>query len=217
MLINIRNFFRLASRAIFPRKCIGCKAVDFWICEKCISGVPKSFENPLPWSASVFEYKNRLIRKAVWMIKFSHKYSVLDDLEKTLGENFDAFLEKQKIKQKEVLLVPVPITKRSMVARGYNQSLLISKILSKSQNKTKVEDSILIKTKNHLPQNKIKNRMKRLDNVKNSFHVKNPEKVKGKIIILIDDVVTTGATLKEAKKALTLSGAKKVFGFSIAH
>ncbi len=217
MLINIRKFLKSVSLAMFPRKCIGCQTPDFWICEKCLYPLPKSFENPLPWSFSVFEYKNRIIRKAIWLLKFSKKYSVLDDLAYLINKSFSDLLEKEKLNEKELVLIPIPITKRSKSVRGYNQSALICKILLKNRENITIEDSVLVKIKNHLPQNKIKNRNERLNNVKNSFRVKNTERVKGKIIILVDDVVTTGATLKEAKKVLVESGTKKVLGFSIAH
>jgi len=60
-------------------------------------------------------------------------------------------------------------------------------------------------------------REKRLKNISGSFNVPSPEKVVGKIIFIVDDVITTGKTISEAQKILTSAGAKKVCGFSIAH
>ena len=211
------GFLKTITRYIFPRKCIGCKTLDFWICEKCLAQISKSYENPFSWSYSIFEYKNKVIKKAIWLLKFNGKHSVLMDLEKIFKQSFLEFLEKKKLNGKEIILIPIPITKRSMAKRKYNQSLLIAKILSKDTGNVKVKDSILEKTKNHLSQNKIRNRSQRLDNVKNSFRVKNPKDFSGKIVILVDDVTTTGATLFEARKILKESGAKKVFGFTVAH
>ena len=211
------GFLKTITRYIFPRKCIGCKTPDFWICEKCISLLPKSLDNPFPWSASIFEYSNKVIKKAIWLMKFNGKHSVLVDLEEILKSSFLDFLEKKKLSGKEIILIPIPITKRSMAKRKYNQSLILAKIISKNIKCVEVKDSILEKTKNHLSQNKIKNRSQRLDNVKNSFYVKNPKEISGKIVILIDDVTTTGATLFEARKILKESGAKKVLGFTLAH
>jgi len=56
----------------------------------------------------------------------------------------------------------------------------------------------------------------RTENIKNSFSVVNPEKISGKTIILIDDIMTTGATISEAAKTLKNSGAKKVIGLVVA-
>ncbi len=217
MLINIDIFFKFISRAVYPRKCIGCNTSDFWVCEKCAKQIPKSSDNPFSWSYSVFEYRSKSIRKAIWLIKFNKKYSAIYDLQKIIKEGFDKFIEKYKLTNKNIILIPIPITKKSMSKRRYNQSSLICKVLTKDRPDLIFDESILLKSKNHIAQNKIKNRAKRLENIKNSFIVKNPEKIKGKTIVLVDDVVTTGATLKEAKSVLVKSGAKKVLGFSLAH
>jgi competence protein ComFC len=123
-------------------------------------------------------------------------------------------VEKNKLSEKDFFLIPIPITEKSRKTRGYNQSLLIAKRIS---DENKIMQNILFKNRNHIPQNKIKNRAERLGNVKNSFEVRKNELVENKIVILIDDVVTTGATLTEAKKVLKSSGAKKVFAFVVAH
>lgn len=56
-----------------------------------------------------------------------------------------------------------------------------------------------------------------MKNLVGTFEVQNPEKIRGRNIILIDDVTTTGATLKEAKKVLRASGARKIIGVTLAH
>ena len=60
-------------------------------------------------------------------------------------------------------------------------------------------------------------RKRRLNNLKDCFFIKNPGLVKGRNIIIFDDVVTTGATIKEARKTLKSAGAKKVIAFTLAH
>ena len=63
----------------------------------------------------------------------------------------------------------------------------------------------------------MKNRKKRLQNIKGCFSVSNHEKIKGSNIILIDDVITTGATMNEASRILIEAGADQVICFAIAH
>jgi predicted amidophosphoribosyltransferase len=63
----------------------------------------------------------------------------------------------------------------------------------------------------------MKNRSERLRNPKDSFRILYPEKIAGREILLLDDVVTTGATLREAKRVLKSAGAKKVHCFALAH
>lgn len=220
MLINIKKIFSGLIKTIFPRKCIGCGVPDFWICEKCITKIPKSNNNPFDWSVSVFTYQNRVVRKAVWLLKFNKKHSVLEDLKLPINKSFDSFLSKKKISDKngeKIFLIPIPITKRSQEKRGYNQSELLAKCISKNRAEVRIENGVLFKSKNHISQNKIKNRKERWENVKNSFSVKNIEKLRGQTVILVDDVVTTGATIQEAKKVLNKNGVKKVFAFSVGH
>jgi len=76
---------------------------------------------------------------------------------------------------------------------------------------------LLFKKRETKPQAEIKNRRKRLENIKGAFFIKDKEKIKGKTILLIDDVVTTGGTLKEASLVLKEAQAKKVCAFTLAH
>ena len=129
------------------------------------------------------------------------------------------------------VLIPIPLSLKRYRERGYNQAELICEELVKLDSnsnlrygvdvKTKrnfyLEKNVLIKIKETEHQVNIKDRRDRLKNLSDSFSVKNPEIIKGKNIILIDDVLTTGATLTEAKKILKSFGAKKVIAFTVAH
>jgi competence protein ComFC len=80
-----------------------------------------------------------------------------------------------------------------------------------------LENKVLMKTKETRSQVCVKNRAERLRNIRGSFCVRNAEKIKGKNILIVDDVTTTGATLAEAKKVLRKSGAKSVMCITLAH
>jgi ComF family protein len=209
--------FSSILKIIFPKNCLGCKEPDLWICQKCLEKAVNIRTEKLNSGqvCSVFEYHEKVIRKAIWMLKFEGKYSVLNDMEKCLDDEFKKFCVKNKISSEEIFLIPIPQTKRSRQKRKYNQSKLIAERLAKHDKNIKVKDKILFKTKNHLPQNKIKNRAERLANVKNSFSANKINDTQ-KTFILIDDVMTTGATLGEAAKTLRSAGAKKIFAFTLA-
>ena len=115
-----------------------------------------------------------------------------------------------------MLIVSIPISKNKLKKRGYNQAKLIARHLFNSQTDAIWGDSILSKIKETVSQVEIKEKEKRLANIAGSFRVDKPELVKGKKIILIDDVFTTGATINEAKKVLKKAGAKKVVGVVLA-
>ena len=73
------------------------------------------------------------------------------------------------------------------------------------------------KIKDTLPQAKVLNRKARLENIKGSFAVVKPEIVRGRRLIIVDDVITTGATVSEIKRVLKDAGARVVLGIAVAH
>ena len=140
----------------------------------------------------------------------------------------------------EPVLIPIPLSPKRYRERGYNQAQLICEELIKINNLRhgvdvnnannayirhgvymQLEKKILIKPKETEHQARIKNRNIRLKNLSGSFVIKNTAeniaRIKRKNIILIDDIITTGATLSEARKVLKQNGARKVIAFTVAH
>jgi ComF family protein len=124
------------------------------------------------------------------------------------------------------VLIPIPLSPKRLHERGFNQSQLICeeiiKLNTRQQNlKIKLEKDILIKPKDTEHQAQIKDRRARLKNISGSFAIRNTkenlEKLKGKNIILIDDILTTGATLTEARKILKQAGTRKIIAFTVAN
>jgi len=112
------------------------------------------------------------------------------------------------------ILVPVPLQKAKLKARGYNQALELAKELGHSLHVLTVSDA-LIKIKKTKPQMQL-NAKERADNLAGAFAIKNPEAVQGKKVFLVDDVYTTGSTMEECARVLKQAGAKQVWGIAIA-
>lgn len=111
------------------------------------------------------------------------------------------------------LIVPVPLHPRRRRQRGYNQSALLSRSLAR---RIAVPwFSGLIRTRATLPQVGLTD-SQRQENVRNAFRCRNPESVTNKRILLIDDVMTTGATVGSASRALMDAGAFRVSALTIA-
>ncbi|MDW8135503.1 MAG: ComF family protein [Thermodesulfobacterium sp.] len=108
------------------------------------------------------------------------------------------------------VVIPLPLSKGRLKKRGYNQSFLIAYGFSGK----KPELNLLFKTKETQPQMELSYK-ERVENIKDAFLALR-DKVEGKRILLIDDVMTTGATLNEASKALKKAGAKEVYGCVVA-
>ena len=118
-----------------------------------------------------------------------------------------------------ILVIPVPLSRSRGKERGYNQAEIIARgfIDASDEGIFELRGDIINKKLDTKPQARITNRTERLRNIKNVFEVKNQIDVKGRTIIVIDDVTTTGGTLNEIIKILKKSGAKKVVGFAVAH
>ncbi len=114
-----------------------------------------------------------------------------------------------------IIIIPIPLSRKRLRQRGYNQSELLGKFLSDKLS-VKISSNVLYKTRETISQVEIKDRSKRLKNLQGAFEVKNPETIKNKSVILIDDIITTGATMAEASRVLKKAGAKKVIGLVVA-
>lgn len=116
-------------------------------------------------------------------------------------------------------IIPVPISKKRKKKRGYNQSLLIAKELVKQVNKEKKTLSLCVdaleKIKNIVPQSTL-DKENRLQNVQGVYQLKNKEQLIGKKILLIDDIYTTGSTVRECAKVLQQVDVEKIDVFTIA-
>lgn len=143
------------------------------------------------------------LREAIHILKFSG----LKRLAKPLGR----FLSELRMPEADGI-VPVPLTKKALRQRGFNQTLLLARVLSKSCG-IPVHMDLLYKKKETLPQIGL-GAKERITNIKNAYEVNGD--IKGLTLILLDDVMTTGATARECSKTLIKAGAKEVTVVTLA-
>lgn len=174
----------------------------------------------------LFDYKIENIKNLIWYLKFKKQKGLALILGRILELKLEKILEIEKIKKnEEMILIPIPIHKKRLKERGYNQCDLISKSLMREfQKKTELKfgviykPNILIRSK-YTQKQSWSNKKERQKNLKNVFVVdkKFKKEISCKKIILIDDVITTGSTIGEAKKVLLESGAVSVMAICLAH
>ncbi len=214
-----RKLYTSFKNFLFPPQCVSCKEYNQVFCDKCLFSIPLSsfLENDIH---AVFSYNTPAIRGAIHALKYKNNTDIAKRLAIPLHDKIIQELSYQKMFSgfTKPLLIPIPLHKKRQKQRGYNQTKLLCDELSFIDSVFyRTEYNVLYKNKETSSQVKILNRQNRLKNIKNSLSIKNTEKIHGKNIILIDDIVTTGATLKEATKVLKQAGAKKVICFVVAH
>ena len=200
------KIFKNILAVLFPQKCLGCKKENEILCPDCLLKINRPDTPHLNGIHIAANYQDLVLKKALWMLK----YQGAKQLAKPLAELIRERIWK-KLETENWLVVPVPLSKNKLRHRGYNQAELIARELSGN-----VRADVLFKKFHTKSQVEVKNKEERLVNIIGSFEIKNPEKIKGKKIILIDDVLTTGATMREAQKVLKSAGAKKVVGVVVA-
>lgn len=171
---------------------------------------PQAPKTEFPFIHSLFSYKDPLIRELVWQIKYKKNKQAARCVAHALRNELLKYNE-------EILLIPIPISKKRRNIRGYNQSeLLIDEIIKLDEKKIFKKDyGILIRAR-HIESQTKKNRHQRIENTKNIFEVIKKIETNKKIII-IDDVTTTGSTIKEARDALLKYGYSQIEALAIAH
>ena len=200
------KIFNKILAVLFPQKCLGCKKENEILCPACLEKINRPDTPYLNGVHIAANYQDTVVKKALWLLK----YHGVKQLAKPLAELIRERIWK-KLETENWLVVPVPLSKNKLRHRGYNQAEMIAGELSGN-----VRADILFKKFHTKSQVEVKNKEERLANIIGSFEVRNPETIRGKKIILIDDVLTTGATMREAKKVLKQAGAKKVVGVVVA-
>lgn len=223
---------------LFPKRCVNCRRSGSYLCSACFVYLSYDPEricllcNKASWnglthppcvkrwgidgSFSALAY-NGVVKKLI----FSFKYKpFVSDLHAFLGELFyEGIIQNEhfmKRIQDDTFFIPIPLHSEKKRRRGYNHAALLAKEIGDKMD-IKVIDSIIRmrKTKSQF----LLKKEEREENLRDAFVVKKEceKTLKNTIIFLIDDLVTTGTTMKEAAKALKKAGAKEVYGLTLAH
>lgn len=218
---------------LFPTHCVGCGREETLLCEEC-SGSVFHFTAPICPVCSrrlplgnrcghakeirrlivATNYADPIVREAIHVFKYQFVSSLARPLAGLVLPILEKFLADTQ--SREWLLVPVPASKKRLRLRGFNQALSLAEVFKKELNLPLAD--LLARTRETRPQVEVEHREERLKNLEGVFEIKEPalRQAQGKHILLVDDVSTTGATLKECAKVLKTAGAKSVSGVVIA-
>jgi len=230
----IRKDLRFQAYSIFytfyPKLCLACNykapPIDEWVCLSCKLKLPETNfhldkENEFVerfWGkvkiesgASLYFFKkgNRT-QNIIHSLKYKGRYQI----GVILGRIYGRKLKKAAHFEGIDCIVPVPLHWKKLRKRGYNQSLAFAEGLSESMELPVISNG-LMRIENSKSQTR-KSRIDRLENVETVFQVKKPTSLAGKHLLLVDDVLTTGATLEACAKAILKISNTKVSIATIA-
>ena len=198
---------------LFPLECIACGKVGTHCCEACVAMVPLS---PRFWSepglraSAAFAYGHPLVRTLLHDVKFegwtcvrpaisllARKWAV------KIGGGFCPW---------NAVVIPVPLHSSRLRERGFNQAAMLARAVADPLD-MRVRESWLTRVIRTKPQTGSEDRER---NVAAAFNARLPRSAAGLPILLVDDVWTSGATMRECAKALKTAGAGPVYGFALA-
>ncbi|HYQ60514.1 MAG TPA: ComF family protein [Desulfatiglandales bacterium] len=174
------------------------------VCEDCIRKRPSYDVARAPYL-----YDGALMT-AIHELKYAQRSHLAD----SLGSLLASFAQTWIGELKGCLIMPVPLHPRRLRTRGFNQSLLLARCVA-SKTGSDLDFLSLRRTRFTKPQTELSSE-ERKKNVRKAFEVVKPEAVKGRTIVLVDDVATTGSTLNECAKALKRAGADSVLCLVLA-
>ncbi len=196
---------------IYPKHCLNCDLEGSYWCANCKQLPIKTWDNHLSLVGEKYfdeiyclgDYEDKMLGELIKACKYKFVKELCSDLGELLAQELVA-------RGLQGTIVPVPLSKRRMAWRGFNQAAEIAKIVSRT---SKIEYfECLIKSGNYKAQAKL-NEEARLKNLVNAFSVTG---VVPKNVILIDDVITTGATINECAKVLKENGTRYITVVALA-
>lgn len=157
------------------------------------------------------------LAEAIHLFKYNRKKGLGRILGRIMVDNIissSSLFHTELVEVSSLIILPVPLHPKRLREREFNQSLLLAKEISLTFRIPLIPYN-LQRVRWTRPQIELKGE-ERLKNVKGAFKVKNPKDIEGKSLLLIDDVYTTGATVRECSKVLKKSGAEKVYVLTLA-
>lgn len=200
-----------------PYECLGCGAEGQLLCPACMPGLVPLPSRCYRCRRITEEYKtcaacrkqtvlysvqpraqyDGLAKALVWKLKFGGAQAAATEM---------ARLMKERISMTGVLLIPVPTATSRVRRRGYDQSVLLARAIAREAGTT----TLTCLRRSGQNEQVGADRRRRVMQLQGAYHCTNPELIQGKHVLLVDDVLTTGATLETAAKALKLAGAARV-------
>lgn len=222
---------------VFPSKCLSCDALteksagDFsscclecfgrirlnrtFFCGLCRARLPEGkriCHQGFPFVlGAAGEYADETLRALILGFKFKRVKEASEPLSRLVA----SYLELLPKPWREFTFVPIPLNRQREKERGFNQSEIMARTIAKSLG-CGVEAGNLIRVKNTKPQSETGSYRERSQNIEAAFKLLKSREIRGRKIVVLDDVITSGATLTEAVRLLKTSHPKEILAITVA-
>jgi len=212
----INRIYRTCRELLFPAECLGCGQEGAYLCPDCHQKIKFLEKDNCPSLSDLNKviaatsYHQPLVEKMIHGLKFRFIPELAEPLARLLIDCYG----KIENKLDQPVIIPVPLNKKRLLERGFNQSELIAQKFAEHFRYPLLTD--VVRRRRQTPHQVGLDRAQRLKNVAGAFTVDLPESIQGQNIIIIDDVLTTGATIVEIAKVLKNAQAKKIWALTVA-
>lgn len=230
----IKSTYIFILDLLFPIQCLVCGKDEVLICDKCLNNIPRLPKQiclicklPSPFGAthpvcknkntldgiiSTLPYQEKHVKEIIKAFKFKYISSLAEPFAQIIfkeiqNNELSAFF-------KDFIIVPVPLHANRLRWRGFNQAEILGNALAKILGNT-IDINLIKRQKATIPQTKL-TQEERQKNIQNAFIITENANFIGKRILLIDDVVTSGATLRELARIIKKSGAESVWAVTLS-
>lgn len=220
---------------VYPPRCVACGAWGAWLCDACVASIP-ALEPPLcprcgtPVAAGSgcaacrrgpphadglrsAAAHARPLREAVHALKYGGLRALAGPLAQILAQCWGAWARERRGAPAASDVLPVPLHAARVRRRGYNQSALLARALAERAGLA-YREGWLTRVRDTPPQVGL-SPLERWENVGGAFVCPRPAAVRGAEVLLVDDVMTTGATLEACARALREAGAARVWALTL--
>lgn len=215
----INEIKEFALDLVFPEKCVFCGRLTDktcgGICDSCArsvtpleGGIVKTDGSFFKYCVSSYEYCGA-VRESILRYKFGGHSSYARTFGRVLAQTIERYVDLPCD-----IITYVPVSRKRLNKRGYDQAQLLAKYAAQYLDRQCV--CVLKKVKNNPAQSGIDSAERRRANVMDMYSVCGRELIKGKRILLIDDIITSGATLSECARELLMAGADSVICAALA-
>lgn len=231
---------------LFPKYCLGCNKEGEWICDKCQKKIILIKQKTCPNCQRITKfgqfcqrcrdkfdltgaivaayYENGPLKEAMHTFKYEGVFDLANDLGKLFHNKLNllpppCLAESRRARWNKVgiVIIPVPLHKKRQAMRGFNQAELLARQIAQKNKLVLVKNQLIRHKYQKKSQAELSGKARR-ESLKNCFSwVGHPHELKGKTVLLVDDVYTTGSTLNECAKVLrNQAGADEIWGLVLA-